>query len=168
MVVFHSARKLDGSDATDRTSNIWRVNADGTGLTPLTTATTSGASSFYPRWSPDGSEVVFFSAPKLDESDPLIAYGTYNIWRVKADGTGLSPLTNVAATGASCVFPQWSPDGSEVVFHSARKLDGSDAQSANSTYNIWRVKADGKGLAPLTHGTVAASWFGLDFDIYAY
>jgi len=158
-VVFHSSRKLDGSDAanTNPTPNIWRVDADGTGLTPLTNATASGAGSLVPQWSPDGSKIVFHSSRKLDGSDAANTNFTSNIWRVNADGTGLTPLTNATASGAHSLYPQWSPDGSKIVFHSSRKLDGSDAANTNGTSNIWRVNADGTGLTPLTNATASGA-----------
>jgi Tol biopolymer transport system component len=158
-VVFESRRRLDGTDAPNAnfTSNIWRANADGTGLVPLTTATADRADSLRPQWSPDGSKVVFDSSRKLDGSDSPNASGTYNIWRVNADGTSLMPLTNVTATGVHSVEAQWSPDGSKVVFDSSRKLDGSDSPNTNGTYNIWRVNVDGAGLTPLTQATASGA-----------
>jgi Tol biopolymer transport system component len=150
-IVFYSSRRLDGSDLPGITYNIWRVNADGRSLRPITTAVAPGVWSFDPQWSPDGSTVVFHSSRKLDGSD--VPSSTYNIWRVNADGTGLIPLTNATAFGAESVEPQWSPDGSKVVFYSSRKPDGTDAPNTNGTYNIWRVNADGTGLIPLTTAT---------------
>jgi TolB protein len=155
-IVFYSSRKLDGTDAQNAngTYNIWRVNTDGTGPTPLTSATAVGADSSEPQWSPDGSKVVFESTRKLDGTDAQNANGTYNIWRVNTDGTGLTPLTSATAVGAGSYAPQWSPDGSKVVFYSSRNLDGTDAQ--NRTSNIWRVNADGTGLRPITNATAIA------------
>jgi Tol biopolymer transport system component len=85
-VVFSSRRKLDGTDApnANRTSNIWRANADGTGLTPLTCATALGADSLEPQWSPDSSNVVFRSSRFLDAADAPNPHATNNIWRVNA------------------------------------------------------------------------------------
>jgi len=144
-VVFSSSRKLDGTDAPGPVStfNIWRVNADGTGLAPLTNATALGADSFSPQWSPDSARVVF------ESWDPrtLVA----NIWRVNSDGTG--PVALTTATIAGSFVPQWSPDGAKVAFESSRKLDGTDAPNPNYTRNIWVVTTDGTGLAPLTNAT---------------
>ncbi len=151
MVVFHSARKLDGTDAPNSTWNIWRVNADGTDLTPLTTATASGAYSFHPRWSPDGAKIVFDSARKLDGTDAPSENETGNIWRMNADGTGLAPLTSATANGADSRRPQWSADGTKVAFDSGRKVDGTDAP--NGAWNIWSMDADGTDLTPLTTAT---------------
>src|SRR5712664_2761659 len=105
--------------------------------------------------------VVFDSPQKVDgtdalnTNDPYSVYGTYNIWRVNADGTGLTPLTNATAARADSAQAQWSPDGTKAVFVSRRNLDGTDAPNTNSTYNIWRVNADGTGLMPLTNLTAA-------------
>jgi Tol biopolymer transport system component len=156
-VVFNSSRSLDGTDApnTNFTSNIWRANADRTGLTPLTTATVRRADSAEPRWSPDGSKIVFYSFLNLDGSDAPNSNRTSNIWRMNADGTGLAPLTTATALGVVSSEPHWSPDGSEVVFRSTRKLDGTDAPSPNVNYNIWLMNADGTGLKPLTMATAS-------------
>src|SRR5260370_27599595 len=91
--------------------------------------------------------IVFESARALDGTDALGS--AYNIWLIKADGTGLTPLTRtkIAESGA----PSWSPDGNRIVFQSNRALDGTDAQG--SAYDIWLVKADGTDLTPLTKTT---------------
>jgi Tol biopolymer transport system component len=56
-----------------------------------------------PRFSPDGRHIVFVS-----DRD-----GSENIWIMKADGNGASPLTS----GIDTVFisPEWTPDGKAVV-----------------------------------------------------
>jgi hypothetical protein len=154
-VVFQSSRKLDGTDAqnANRTLNIWRANSDGSGLTPITRATAPWAGGFDPQWSPDGSQVVFWSHRNVDGSDAANPNLTCNIWRVNTDGSGLTPLTSATAGGAYSYDPQWSPDGSKVIFNSSRKLDGSDAPNANNIVNIWRVNADGTGLRLITNTT---------------
>jgi Tol biopolymer transport system component len=165
-VVFHSSRKLDGTDApnANRTRNIWRVNADGTDLRAITNLTAAGADSYFPRWSPDGTKVVFSSPRKLDGTDAPNTHGTFNIWRVNADGTDLRAFTNLTAMGADSSVPKWSPDGTKVVFVSQRKLDGSDARNANGTSNIWRMNADGADLRAITNltangaGSSAPQW----------
>jgi len=155
-IVFSSSRKLDGTDAPN-TFNIWRVNVDGTGVTPITGATAAGADSVAPQWSPDGTSVVFESWRNLDGTDSGSFFGTFNVWRVNVDGTGLAPLTRAAAGGADSYAPQWSPDGARVVFYSSRNLDGTDTPNPNFTRNIWRVNADGTGLTPITGATAAGA-----------
>jgi len=56
-----------------------------------------------PRWSPDGSEIAFYS----DRS------GTYQLWSIRPDGSGLRQLTEVANRAW---YPFWSPDGKRITF----------------------------------------------------
>ncbi len=153
-ITFTSRRALDGSDAvnTNSTFNIWVMNADGSGVTPLTKLTALGADSSDAVWSPDGSKIAFDSSRALDGSDAANNASTSNIWMMNADGSGAAPLTKLISKNASSVFPVWSPDGSKIVFESTRALDGSD--NPNSTTNLWVINADGSGVAPLTKLTV--------------
>jgi Tol biopolymer transport system component len=151
-VAFKSSRALDGSDAanTNAINNIWVMNADGSGASPLTKLTSLGAGSFSPVWSPDGSKVAFKSSRALDGSDAANNSSNTNIWVVNADGSGTAiPLTKL--TAGNSFYQAWSPDGNKIAFASQGALDDSDALNTNSTFNIWVAKADGSGAAtPLT------------------
>ena len=57
-----------------------------------------------PAWSPDGKRIAFYS----DRS------GSYEIWTINPDGTGLSQLTNSPGTNRSGVL--WSPDNSRLLY----------------------------------------------------
>jgi Tol biopolymer transport system component len=57
-----------------------------------------------PSWSPDGRRLAFYS----DRS------GSYQLWLIGTDGTGLEQATNLA--GATANFPIWSPDGNRLAF----------------------------------------------------
>jgi Tol biopolymer transport system component len=152
-IAFTSTRALDSSDAADanNTSNIWVMNADGTGAKPLTKLTATGARNTAPRWSHDGSKLAFESAGALDGTNAANANLTVNIWVVNADGTGASPLTKLTGAGTDSHVPNWSPGGSKLAFHSARAIDGSDL--ANAANNIWVMNADGSGTTSLTKNT---------------
>jgi len=84
------------------------MNSDGSGLMPLTRATAAHADSAAPRWSHDGTKVVFSSSRNLDGSDSPDPNLTSNIWVVNADGTGLTPLTT-ATSGVASDFPSFEP-----------------------------------------------------------
>jgi len=84
--------------------NVWRVNANGTDLMPLTTVTDVRLTRF-PEWSPDGMSVAFESSRNLDGSDTENSNDTRNIWRVNTDGTNLRPLTNATAVDADPINP---------------------------------------------------------------
>jgi Tol biopolymer transport system component len=154
--------------------NIWVMNADGSEQTSLTNNYT--AESVNPHWSPDGSEVAFSSSLALDGSDAINTNGTVNIWVMKADGSGVRPLTKLTAAGADCRFgipfvvpavtayiettaagAPWSPDGAKLAFECGRALDGSDSANANLTVNIWVVNEDGTGAIPVTNLTAAGA-----------
>src|SRR5262249_31985087 len=49
--------------------------------------------------------------------------GSYQIWSIKPDGSGLRRLTD-SKTGAG-LFAGWSPDGSKLVFHGMEPPDAS-------------------------------------------
>jgi len=98
---------LDGSDALNNNStvNIWLVNADGSGVAPLTKLTAPGAGSSSPIWSPGGTQVFFHSARALDSTDAANPNSTRNIWVVNADGSGATPLTKITAANAFSDLP---------------------------------------------------------------
>lgn len=120
--------RVNGKVAFERGSDIYISNADGTGVTLLTT----GGINTDPAFSPDGKQVVFKSNRT----------GNYEIHRVDVDGTNVVRLTNnTAADGA----PAYSPDGSKIVFTSAQ--DGN--------IEIYTMNAsDGSNQIRLTNNTV--------------
>ncbi len=84
------------------TSQIYVVNADGTGLRQLTS---TPARNLHPRWSPDGREILFVSDRKDGEQ----------VWVIPADG-GESRQVTAFSSGAG--DPIWSGDGKRIVFTS--------------------------------------------------
>jgi Tol biopolymer transport system component len=153
-IVFESSRALNGGDTKNinATSNIWVMNADGSGQTPLTKLTQPGTTSLGPKWSPNSKKIAFTSGRALNGSDA--ANSTSNIWVMNADGSGQTPLTKLIQQSTSSSSPEWSPDGSKIAFQSDRALNGSDAPNTTTdvppTSNIWVMNADGSGQAPLT------------------
>lgn len=170
-IVYSSIRALDGSNANTPflNSNIWVVNADGTGSTPLThlaslppgSISTGPNRCYSPHWSPDGTRIamVCVLSPDGNEANPA---GT-NIWVMNADGSGATALSKFLHAladepysvhgnfGVSANTQIWSPDGSKIAFLSQGSLDGSDSGGSQVSFNLWIMNADGSGGTHLTN-----------------
>ncbi|HVT15514.1 MAG TPA: protein kinase [Thermoanaerobaculia bacterium] len=76
--------------------NLFILRPDGSDLRQLTNDPYKNRQ---PRWSPDGSRIVFYSNRG----------GRYDLWTIRPDGSGLEQVTGVA--GPPPTYPLWSPDG---------------------------------------------------------
>src|SRR5690349_5840567 len=116
----------------DGNSEIYVINADGTGLLRLTN---DAGRDVDPAWSPDGKRIAFAS-DRAGKSD---------IYVMNADGSNLVRLTQSARedvrTGPSDA-PAWSPDGRTIAFSSLR--DGQ--------FGIYVMNVDGDGANPTRVG----------------
>jgi len=123
-IVFESGRDGD--------QEIFVMNADGTGQTPLT------ANEFIAdtdaQWSPDGVHIAF----KSDRD------GHEEIYVMNADGTNQTRLTNRAISDLSPDLPSWSPDGTHIAFSAYGVVD--------FTTRIFVMDANGSNQIPLTSG----------------
>lgn len=114
-----------GCTSTGR-SDVYTVNANGTGLHRLTRLGDAEA----PKWSPDGSELLFVRRPA-----PSAAGG--DLWTVDVDGSRAHAIVR----GRSVLAADWSPDGSALAIVTAG--------SKPKTVQLWRANADGSNLRPL-------------------
>jgi Tol biopolymer transport system component len=113
--------------ASDRSGNydIWTMNADGGGLTRLTS---DPADDLRPAWSPNHHKIVFSSNRS----------GNTDVWTMNADGSGQTQLTTDPASDGR---PAWSPNGKKILFRSNR---------AGGVYEIFEMNADGSNQTQLT------------------
>jgi Tol biopolymer transport system component/uncharacterized RDD family membrane protein YckC len=116
----HAVEVERGCDQIVRT---FKVTAPGSAATAVTTSTTPGSRL---------GKIAFTSNRT----------GTYNVYLVNADGSGLRQLTRFRA--GTLERPSLSPDGKAVAF------DRSDKPNAPS--HIWIVQTDGRGPRNLTPG----------------
>lgn len=153
-LVYRSLTALDGTwDGVATSSyNIWIANADGTGRTALTQNTAAGYNSDGPTFSPSGNKIVFASKTALNGTWNGAATGSSNIWIVNTDGTGLTALTSNSAASLDSIKPQFTPDGTKIVFNSLMPIQGV----ASTSYNVWIMSSDGSGAMPLTQNTGAS------------
>ena len=110
----------------NRSSNIWKMNSDGTGETQLTSA----SNDLWASWSPDGSKIAF----------SRVVGGKYDIFVMDADGTNQTNLTN--DSGSLDYWPSWSPYGSKIVFQ--KRLTGPNDE-------IFVMNSDGSLQTNLTN-----------------
>jgi TolB protein len=107
---------------------IWIMNADGSGLHPITPEQDGSA---YPAWSPDGTRIAF--------SSRRVGDGTLKIYVMNADGTGATQLTN----GLVDESPSWTPDGSGIAYSGCCESTGSS--------EIWIMNPDGSGKTNISN-----------------
>lgn len=153
-IAYLSNRALDGTDAgiAGGVTNLWVMNADGSGSTAITKLSVSGAQTTSFSWSPDGTKFMTMSNRALDGGSGPDADNTENVWVLAADGsraTLVTPQGQTTALGtADLNGPAWSPDGTKILFTSAIPLNGEAAP--NSAQNLWVMNSDGSGALPLT------------------
>jgi hypothetical protein len=117
--------------------HLYLMNADGSGLHPIT----SGAGETDPDFFPDGNSVAY-----VDETG-----GTGHVARMGIDGNNKTPLTTTAAANG---MPAVAPDGTRLVF------DQYGIPSPPYTSNLSMLTLDGASPTPLTSsgGDYGASW----------
>ena len=113
---------------SDYTSEIYVVNVDGSEQVRITDHSTGN--SRHPVWSKDGDYIFFVS----DQT------GNWDIYRVKADGSGLINLTNGPFQDRS---PAISPDGQKIVYTVSHDEELSG--------DIYIMHIDGTGQRQLTN-----------------
>jgi hypothetical protein len=112
----------NGKIAFVRTDDIWTVNPDGTDRAQLTT---DPARDLSPRWSPDGTQILFTS----------LRDGTYELYVMNADGTNQHAITDIQASDYAT--GSWSPDGTRLA---VARPDG----------HWWTIAADGTDAQRVT------------------
>ena len=132
--------------ASDREGElrIFVMGADGSGVRRVTEIWGE-----YPAWSPDGTQIAFAS-----HVGGASLYGdpNYDVFVVDADGSGLRQLTESPAYD---MYPTWSPDGTQIAFHSTRATpEGFEPPARdperNADFDVFVVPAEGGRARNLT------------------
>ena len=148
-IAFHSTRgPVGGSDATP--FKIYVMDADGSNLTRLTEGVYRGEDrqrDEAPSWSPDGSKIVFRSC---SYGGGATGFTGCRIYVMDVDGSNQTPLAGVDSwSQIGDLAPSWSPDGSKIVFLSAR--DNRVDHPRRESLEIYIMDADGSNPTRLTN-----------------
>ncbi len=82
--------------------DLFVIRKDGSGLRQLTDDVHRDR---FPRWSPDGKKLAFFSNRT----------GKFEIWTINPDGSGAQQITHTPGKG-SVIRPVWSPEGGRLAY----------------------------------------------------
>ena len=118
---------------------LYIVNTDGTGLTQITHG--GGA---VPRWSPDGSHLVFSTGVDISPLFPGVGVGV--IATIKADGTDEKLLSSRVWDSLD---GEYTPDGKHIIFET--QTDGYVAA-------LWIMNTDGSHQRRLTDPELQAGY----------
>ena len=127
--------------------HIYKMNADGSGMTKLTKSPgeyTSGGSELV--WSPDRTKIAFW-------------FGTYpkqQIYTINADGTNLKNLTKNPQNQVYSLKLFWSPNSSRIAYYHSKPGDLSGEQQDIYAIDINRGTAQNLTQKPRNYDAV--SW----------
>jgi Tol biopolymer transport system component len=128
---------------SQQTSEIYTIHTAGTDLQQLTD---TGNINLGPRWSPDGTQLVFFGYPQ-DAFAPERSTDPTNmlteVYRINADG---SDLVSLSQNRGLDVQPAWSPDGEWIAFASTRPWESVEPRPG-----IFIMRPDGSDVRMVTN-----------------
>jgi Tol biopolymer transport system component len=131
VIFFDSDADLTGGNS-DLSREIFKINIDGLGLQQLTNAAV-GTVSAHPRADATGTWIVFESNADLDGGNPD---GTYEIYRIAANGSGLQRITGDPVLDSR--RPDISNSGELIVFDTSADPLGTNPNGNNQVlfYNV--------------------------------
>ncbi len=132
-----------------RDGNVWRCAADGSNRMQLTTGPVFAAN---PRWSPDGTQILFFGAPTGQPA---------RLYLVPFQGGAIRQLTHGEAGPNGDEEGNWSPDGHSIIFSAPGgasslpvkllDLNSGEIKALPNSEGLWSVRwsPDGRFIAGL-------------------
>lgn len=124
----------------DGNAEIYVMNADGSNQTRLTYSKNAG--DWFPKWSPDGQRIAFFSEEEL--------------YVMNKDGSNIQKLTTGITIDDGHPWLAWSKDGTEIL---------TQIRTYNNLVKIYIVNSDGSGQRFLADGYFP-NWISNDKIIF--
>jgi Tol biopolymer transport system component/serine/threonine protein kinase len=136
--IVYATESLDHPFARATTSSLWIVNVqDGS------TKKIYDGDGVQPRWSPDGSRILFWGLPR--------GTGKRELFIIGAGGGEPVRLTDDDAIDWN---PVWDPGGEGIYFLSDR----------GGTMNVWRMEIDSRAVDPVTVPSQNCTWMTISRD----
>jgi TolB protein len=132
-IAFIRASGMADDNGIDDVS-VWIMGADGRHPRAVTQPRSRVEEDNEVQWSPDGRRLVFTRV--------LLATDQHAVFTVRSDGTGLRQLTPYSLDAGD--GPDWSPDGSRILFRVNESQDFLNS-------NLATIRPNGSGLRLLTH-----------------
>ena len=148
-VIFTSSVDYTGQNS-DNSSELFIIDADGTGLTQLTASTTGNVEVYGSDLSSDGSVIVFVSTADYLGSN---SDNSREVYIVNADGSGLAQLSDDPDRNSR--EASITTDGQKIMFRSLADPLGTNP---NHYTQFFTVNSDGSNLQQVTL---------FDFETYA-
>jgi Tol biopolymer transport system component len=140
--------------AKDGVNRIGTIGSDGQGLTVIVTTgihvATNRDGGVAVAWSPDGSQIAFVGVNDNYGTGAASGFGNSDIYAMNRDGSNVRRLTTDPKVDE---WPQWSPDGSRILYDNAgaEPLDFG----FSPTTELWTVPAAGGAPSRLTRNSVS-------------
>jgi len=146
-IAFHSGRFPTPPGPGHSNLEIMVMNADGTDQRRMTN---NNFQDSFAHWSPEGDRIAFTTNRDSfvdDQGRLVLNYEIYTLVPVDADGDGNADVqTRVTNSPGEDAHAHWSPDGSQLTFHSRRDFPSPTAVQIE----IYRSNADGSNPVRLT------------------
>jgi Tol biopolymer transport system component len=139
-IVFGLETYTDATEATFVSAALAVVAADGSDVAPRI-ITPAEVDAWEPDWHPSGDRIAFRT--HFDPGDSADRTQPSDLYTIRPDGTGLTPVTSFGLGNQRAIEPTWTPDGQRIVFTLVDGFGGGQIPA------IALVNADGGNVSRL-------------------